>query len=65
MQPTGPDEEIARERAHDRTPHPRSTDSEVEREDVVRHDEETKHESDVEIDEPQRRGWRFWRRRMS
>jgi hypothetical protein len=61
MQPTGPDEEVAREIAHDRAPHERATDSDVEREDVVRHEQR----DTVEIDEPQKRGWRFWRRRTS
>jgi hypothetical protein len=64
MQPTGPEEEVARERTHDRAPHPRPTDSEVEREDVLRH-QHSQHDADVEIDEPRKRGWRFWRRRNS
>jgi hypothetical protein len=59
MQPTGPEEEVARERAHDRAPHPRAEDSVVERQDVIRH--ETVHLPDSDPPRKQR-GWRFWRR---
>jgi hypothetical protein len=38
MQPTGPEEEFARERVHDREPHPLPHDSIAEREDVIRHE---------------------------
>ena len=58
MQPTGPDEEVARERAHELAPHPSEHDSVAEREDVIRHE----HEHPPDEDPPRRRGWRFWRR---